>query len=96
MYCSHCNNLLDFFTMEREIFMCGYIIAVDLTATTKKKKEDKPKDRDIERRIVRVKYLMEKYGNRWRERVALRKSMCLGGVFSALPLFISNCLFKPC
>ena len=38
--------------------------------TSKKKKEDnKPKDKELERRIGRVKYLMEKYGYRWRNKV---------------------------
>lgn len=42
-------------------------IAVDLTS--KKKKEDKGRDKDLERRVVHVKYLLEKYGQRWLEKV---------------------------
>ena len=45
--------------------------------TVKKKKEEgkvtvKDKDREMEKRVVRVKYLMEKYGFRWLE--AIRSS----------------------
>ena len=47
--------------------------------TVKKKKEDgkvtvKDKDREMEKRVVRVKYLMEKYGFRWLEAVKSSKS----------------------
>lgn len=35
----------------------------------KKKKEDKVKDRDMERRVARYKFLMEKYGQRWRNKL---------------------------
>ena len=48
--------------------------------TVKKKKEEgkvtvKDKDREMEKRVVRVKYLMEKYGFRWLD--AIRSSTLL-------------------
>lgn len=45
--------------------MCFTVTAnIDLGAASKRKKDEK-RDADLERRIVHVKYLMEKYGNRW-------------------------------
>lgn len=41
---------------------------LDLTAT-KKSKEEKPRERQWEKRINRIKYLMEKYGHKWRNKV---------------------------
>ena len=38
---------------------------------TKKKKEEKPRDRDLEKRMTRVKYLMEKYGHLWRQKTVM-------------------------
>ena len=56
--------------------------------TVKKKKEEgkvtvKDKDREMEKRVVRVKYLMEKYGFRWLDAVRSSKS-----VFSRIIIFL--------
>ena len=61
--------------------------------TVKKKKEEgkvtvKDKDREMEKRVVRVKYLMEKYGFRWLDAVRSSKS-----VSSRIIIFLEPYLF---
>ena len=49
--------------------------------TVKKKKSEKGRENtDLERRVVRVKYLMEKYGHRWLRKYYFSKlKMVIGG-----------------
>ncbi len=44
-----------------------------LELTSKKKKEDKPREKEWEKRITHVKYLMEKYGHLWLTKHRKRK-----------------------
>lgn len=57
--------------------MIVYLCGTGSEVATKKKRSDKDKEKvrdDHERRVVRVKYLTEKYGLRWLRKHYLSKS----------------------